>query len=432
MPILQNNNQKIFWLLFLFGTICFTGLYGSKIADRIVAVVGNEVILQSELLGAVNFLKLTKESLPPDSILYREVLDELIKNQLLLVAAQKESIVISRQEIEEELEKNLLLLRQNYRSTEEFDSVLKREGLTERTLKERYRSEIRKRLLGQKLLAKKGILNLSVSAREIYEFYETHKESLAKRPAIVSLAHLFYLIKPSLQNESLAQRRTSEIYDIILRGGDFEEVAKSFSEDRRTQKVGGYLGKFHVSELSSEMRKVIETLKTGEVSLPFRIQGGYEIVKCISKKRDSVELAHIFIGVKITKEDTIRAKKFLERLRNEIIKGRNFDSLVLLYSDDPFTKDSSGYLGEFTLENLQEPFRTVVKKLHTGEVSEPVLSEHGFHLIKVLKKEEERYFTLAELQNEIREYLISLKTQEKLDDYLLRIAQRTYIEKHFY
>ncbi|MEO0071839.1 MAG: peptidylprolyl isomerase [candidate division WOR-3 bacterium] len=430
MLILVNKFSK---RLRVFLSLVILGLgsaYGYQIADRIVAVVGNEIILQSELDAAVNFLKLTRTDLPPDSVLYQEVLDELIKNQLLLVAAQKESIEVSRQEIEEELEKNLQALRQNYSSLEEFEAALKAEGLTERTLKDRYRNEIRKRLLSQKILAKKGILNITVSAREIKEFYEAHKDSLARRPAMVRLAHLFYTIKPSAQNESLAQKRISEIYDILLRGGDFEEVAKSFSDDRVTQKASGYLGKLAITELAGEIKPAIEGLKPNEISMPVRTGNGYEIFKCLSRRRDSIELAHIFIAVKLTQADTLRTKRFLERLRAEVLKGRDFDSLVRLYSEDPFTKDSAGYLGEFALDNLQEPFRSAVKKLRAGEVSEPVLSEHGFHLIKVLAKEEERYFTLEELQDEIREYLIMLKTQEKLNEYLLKIARRTYIEKY--
>jgi peptidyl-prolyl cis-trans isomerase SurA len=430
MSILFGNRLKFFPILLgLFCLISKTSIAG-KIADRIVAVVGNEVILQSELESAVNFVKLTGQNLPPDSLLYEIVLDELIKNQLLIVAAQKETIEVSRSEIEAELQQSLALLRQRFTTQAEFDSALKSEGLTERELKERYRAEIKKRLITQKLLAKKEILNIPVTAREVYNFYETYKDSIAKIGGVVKLAHILFMIKPQAPKESLAQKKVMEIYDIVLRGGDFEEVARSFSEDFKTARQGGYIGKISLKDLSPEFVPIVESLKVNEISAPFRTPAGYEIIKCLSKKRDTVELAHIFIPVKITKEDSLATKKLCERVRKELQKGKNFEELAKIYSDDIFTKDSGGYLGEFQIDNLNPPFRDPIKNLAEGEISQPILSEHGYHLIKVIEKEEERILSFKEIEDDIREYLRELKIKEKLEEYLERLARTTYIQKY--
>ncbi|MCX8015076.1 MAG: peptidylprolyl isomerase, partial [candidate division WOR-3 bacterium] len=87
-------------------------------------------------------------------------------------------------------------------------------------------------------------------------------------------------------------------------------------------------------------------------------------------------------------------------------------------------------LGQFLIAGLVEPYRSAIEKLSAGEVSEPVLSEHGYHLIKVLDKQEEQLLSLEELQDEIRNYLYEERLKERLEDYLSRIAKTTYIEKY--
>ncbi len=405
-------------------------LFGYKLANRIVAVVGDEIILASELQNQIDFIKLQEQNPPPDSQLAEFVLDEMIRGLLLLAEAKKESIEVARSEIEQEVDKNMALLRQRFENEEQFQQALQKEGLNERILRERYRKDIRKRLITQKLLAKKGLSNINVTPVEVLKFYNEHKDSIARFPGQVAIAHILLVIKPSQDAELQAQKRISEIYDIIVRGGDFEEVAKSFSDDKVTKNKGGYLGAVNKDMLQPDIKAVVEMLKTNEISPPFRSRNGYEIIKCISRKGDKVELAHILVTVKVTRADSLQTKKTAVTLKNLIVKGASFDSLAEIYSDDPMTRDSGGYLGEFIISGLHEPFYSAIKDLKTGEISDPILSEHGYHLIKIISKQDERVLDYEEIQDQIRNYLFEQKLQEKLIDYVAEIARRTYIEKY--
>lgn len=405
-------------------------VFGFQTANRIVAVVGNEIILQSELQEGINFLKMMNQVSTPDSELQSQVLDELIKNRLLLEEAKKETVEVSRAEIEQEVEKNIYSLKQRFQNELEFQTTLKNEGITERILRERYRTDIKNRLTSQKLLTKKGLTNINITPTEVQRFYNEHKDSIARQPGQIAIAHILFMLKPSTASETQAQKKITEIYDIILRGGDFEEVAKSFSEDKGTKQKGGYLGNISLELLQPEIRAAVQNLKPNEISPPFRSRNGYEIIKCINRKGNRVELAHILVSIVMTRADSLQTKKTAQNVRNHLVKGADFDSLVQIYSDDPMTKDSGGYLGEFMISGLQEPYKSAIKDLPVGAISEPVLSEHGYHLIKVLAKQDEKILSLEEMQEQIRNFLFDEQLKVKLVEYVSRIAMRTYIEKY--
>jgi foldase protein PrsA len=157
---------------------------------------------------------------------------------------------------------------------------------------------------------------------------------------------------------------------------------------------------------------------------------GYEIIKMIGKQGNNVELSHIMIKVSMTRADTLQTKKTAQKIRDILIKGANFDSIVKIYSDDPMTRDSGGYLGQFLLVGLQEPFRSAIESLPAGAVSAPVLSEHGYHLIKILARQDEKLLSLEEIQDQIRNYLFDEELQKRLAEYIGKIAKVTYIARY--
>jgi len=405
------------------------------IAERIVAVVGDEIILQSELDAGVNFLKAFSPNLP-DTLLRREALKRMIQGKLILLEAEKETIQVSRSEVEEELRRYWENLLSRFPSEEDFQKTLTQEGVTERELKSRYGEEIRKKLLAQKLLQKKGLLQVSVSPLEVRKFYEENRDSIARKPPKVSLAHIFRLVTPGKEVEEKGQKKILEIYDIILRGGDFEEVARSFSEDERTKSSGGYLGWVKRGMLGEEIEEKIFPLKEGEISQPFRSPLGYEIYRCEKKREDAILVRHILIKVTPSREDTLREMNLLRQIRKKALSGENFESLAQKYSQDFETAKNGGYLGEFYIQQLPPQFQKILEKLEEGEISEPFfwLSETeagtvgGFHILKVLDKEEEKFLPFEEMEEQIRNYLLEKKINEKSEEYLKRVEERTYIK----
>jgi len=274
-------------------------------------------------------------------------------------------------------------------------------------------------------------LNIIITPLELKEFYEEIKDSLARKPAVCEIAHIFIPILPSEEKEKNCQKKINEIYEILLRGGDFEEVCKSFSEDKNTKDKGGYLGEFFIDSLPSVFREAIQGLKIGEFSSPFRSQYGYHIIKKLDETKNKIKIAHIFVEVSLSKKDTLQTKNLLLKIREKALRGEDFGKLAREYSYDLETKDKGGYLGEFVVDFLFSPFKEVCEKMDSGEISPPILSHEGFHIIKMLKKEKERILSFSEVQEELRNFLYQKKLKEIIEEYLKEVREAHFIKINF-
>lgn len=393
-------------------------LFSSFLYDYIVAYVDDEIILYSEFQKNYLLLKEFSPTVIDTIILKDSLLNSLINGKILLKEAERETIEIKEKELENIWKERLEKIKENF---------ITNETLLEKA-KEFIINNLRQELLIQKLLAKKNRLNITITPLELKEFYEEIKDSLAKKPAICKIAHIFLPILPREEKETKAQRRISEIYEILLRGGDFEEICKSFSDDKKTKAKGGYLGEFLIDSLSLEFQNALKGLKVGEFSSPFRSQYGYHIVKKLEETKNRVKIAHLLVEVKVDKEDTLRTKNLILKIREKALKGEDFAKLAKEYSYDLETKEKGGYLGEFVVAFLFSPFKEVCEKLDSGEISEPVLSKEGFHLIKMLKKEKEKVLSFLEIQEDLRNFLYQKKLIAIINEYLKEIKENHFIK----
>jgi peptidyl-prolyl cis-trans isomerase SurA len=409
--------------------LCSFGVVASGPADRIAAVVGKRPILESEVEQlAIYYQLMAGDTVTPDSAIREKALSQLIDEALLTEQAQRESIEVSREELDEAVQEQLNILKQRFGSEAEFNAALESEGLTERQLRERVAEEMRRNMLSRRLLEKAGLTSIYVSPTEVERYYNEHRDSIARVPGKVELAHILFVIKPSDSIENAVRSRAWEVADLLNRGGDFATLAKSFSEDPSTRDRGGDWGWRSLSKLIPELQLVLTQLKTGQVSPPFRGRTGYWLVKKEGEKGDRVHLRTIYFAVPLLRADTLRARRRALMVLARLRAGMPFDSLAKVYSDDPETGPNGGYLGEFYIEGLMPPFAQVVQKLNTGEVSEPILSEHGFHIIKVINKQVERYLSLTEMQDAIRNYLEQQEFSTRLRSYLERVRQNVFVE----
>jgi parvulin-like peptidyl-prolyl isomerase len=166
------------------------------------------------------------------------------------------------------------------------------------------------------------------------------------------------------------------------------------------------------------------------VSPPFRTLAGYLVLRLEARAQEKVQFRSILIRVPITRADTARAQAQAKSIHVRIKAGAAFDSLARASSNDPVTADSGGYLGEFLIAGLSPPFDRVVAELDSGAVSEPVPSDHGFHIVKALALQPERTMTYLEMQDGIRNYLFQQKLAERLKAYVGRIAGTVFIRRY--
>jgi len=409
----------------------FATAFAAGPADSIVAVVGDVVILSSQVEEAANFLRIsTMDTTESDSALRHQVLQRMIDDQVLQEQAKTESVDVTNPEVDADVDASIAALKERFGGEDKFKEALAVEGLTEKDLRQRYQDDSRRKLLARKLLDKEGLTQIYISPAEAERFYNQSRDSIALVPGRAKLAHVLLPITPGPVAESLGQRKITEVMDVLARGGDFATVAGSFSGDKKTASKGGDWGWVEQPKLPPEYLLVLSQLKPGQVSPPFRTLEGYVTMRLEGRQGDKVRFRSILVAVPVTRADTLRVEKLAKSLRAKAAAGAPFDSLAREYSGDPATRDSGGYLGEFLIASLTPPFDKVVAGLDSGDISAPVLSDHGYHIIKVLSKQPERMMTYLEMQDGIRNYLYQRKLNERLQAFVGRISDKVFIRRY--
>ncbi len=393
----------------------------SGIADRIVAKIGNNIILEHEVEEASTYLSLqlglSREELKD------KILTEAIERNLLLQEAEKESLTVSREEIEYQLEQTINEIIKRFPNREAFDAALKEEGLTVEELKNRSRKDAREKILVQKLIERKIAPTITISPTELKKFYDENRDSIALKPTTVRVKHIMLYIKPGEETVREAARRIQEVKRLLESGGDFPTLAREFSEDENSRRRGGMLGKIRKGEMFEEFEKVVWKLNPGEVSPPFQTRLGFHIVEVLTRDKESILLRQILIRVRPTSQDSNQTRDLGYRIYHQIQDESTFTFLAKKYSDE-----SEIDLGEYIEDQIRPPFDQVVKKTPAGQASEPFLTPIGYHIIFVSERIPAQILSFDEIKDQLSAYLYQLKLKEKWDQMVARLKKEIFVQ----
>ncbi|HID96449.1 MAG TPA: hypothetical protein EYP53_10410 [Candidatus Latescibacteria bacterium] len=403
-------------------------LGAEQLYDRIIAVVDDQVILQSELREVLG-LELLRRGIEPDQKemveqLKKELLEAMINDRVLLIKAKRDSIVIKDREINDALNEELERIKGQFSSPQEYERQLKREGLTERELRKRYREEIKNYLLKQKVMASLA-QGITVSRREVVDFFRANADSLPRQPEMVNISHI--LLKPSVDREQ-AYQRIQQLLERIRSGEDFDMLAQEYSEDPGSAGEGGDLGWFTRGTMLPEFEEVAFSLEPGQISDVVETDLGYHIIKVEEKDGDKVRARHILIRTAPSEDDIKAVVNRLAELRRKVVDGEDFADLARMYSQDTQTAAEGGLLGWIALDQLPPAFKTAIDRLSVGKTSQPFRSWLGFHIVRLNERKSERPLSLEQdyqlLENMVR--------QEKLKEAFNRLIasekQKIYVD----
>lgn len=398
----------------------------TTLAEQIAASVGDEVILESEVAENAAFLAndpLAQKTFANPEELRDYVLNELVSKKLLLAQAEVESITISNEELQNRIKDAIENVKARFPSEADFYKTLQEQNITIEDLKKNYEDNLKTQMIMQQLIQKKLTTKIMISPIAVKKFYDENKDSVAIVPGRVKLAHILLAIRPSEDELKKGFEQALDVYKLLLGGADFGVIAQEFSEDENSKKQGGMLGKIKKGETLEEFEKVIFTLKPGVISQPFPTRFGYHIVEILNKGADWVLARQILMKVAATKADTLRYENLARKLKNLVNQGTNFDSLAKEYSNDPNID-----LGEFYIKQLTPPFDVVVKNLGQGEVSEPLLTPYGYHLIYLKEKVPEKLLSFDELRAHIYEYLYQQELQRCYTQLIEELKEKTFVK----
>jgi len=403
-------------------------LNGEEVVDRIVAIVGDETILQSELEEQVRFYLSQLPQPLNEEELRKKALQDLINNKIIYLEAKKDtSIVVTQEEIEEYVDNQIQLIKRQM-GKEELKNWLEKMGLTEEKLRERYRKLVKEYLYVQKYIDQKIKPKVSITPNEVYEYYVENKDSIPKRPTLVRISHILVKIRPEESREEEARKKAEKIYEMLMKGASFAEMASRYSDDRETAEMGGEIGYLRRTDLPDTLAQKIFQLEPGEISKPIRGEIGYHIFRCLEKENETMRLSHIMIKVRPSKRDTEKALTKVQDILARIKKGESFSELARTYSDDLSSKDLGGDIGWTPLYQLPEEIKKAVGNMKIGEIKGPVETELGYHIIKLDERKEGGTPTYEEVKDELTQFLIQKKIEKEIKKLVDRLKKKIYVE----
>ncbi|MFZ9976713.1 MAG: peptidylprolyl isomerase [Candidatus Kapaibacteriota bacterium] len=398
----------------------------SQVLDKIIATIGREIVLQSDIEGRMAmFLQQNPKVNPADPELRKQVLESLINERLMVTKAMEDSIVVMDEEINQSLDFMMQNLIQTYGSEKRVEDLY---GMSISRIRKNYREEVRKQLLVERLQQQR-FMGVKCTNREVEDFYTQYRDSIRVIPASVELAHIVKHIKPSADAKEEVKRLALKIRDSIVKGIDFAELAKRHSGDPGSASTGGDLGWVDKGKFVAEYERAAYDLQPGETSQPIESPFGFHIIQTIEKRKDASHTRHILLKLGGSADDKSRVEKILNDLKERIEKGESFEEMAKQYSDEKETQGFGGSMGVIELNRLPADLKSIVENLSEGGVSKPLPymadpTKPSLHIILKKKNIAEHAPSLNSDFKKIEQMAVQQKQAKMMESFLkeLRIA----------
>jgi peptidyl-prolyl cis-trans isomerase SurA len=404
-------------------------LYGQQVVDKVVAVVGGEAIFLSELQNETQLYALQNQVDPKTPDLQRKVLDAMINDRLILAKAIEDSVTVTDDEVQQQLNNRIKEIVQQYGSEARVEELY---GMSINRMKREFRETMKKQLLKSKLQSLK-FGDITVSRREVEEFFENYRDSLPPVPEEVEVSHIYMAPKVSAGVKQAAYQKAKAILDSIKAGGDFAAFAKRYSEDPGSAVHGGDLGWARRGDFVKEFEEATFALKPGQLSDVVETALGYHIIQLLDRRGEAVHPRQILIKLERSQADDDSTIAFLKKLKARAEAGESFADLAGKYSEDDESSSLGGDLGTLSVDQLQPDFLSTVKALSPGEISDPAkvtLSKgYGFHIVLLRKRTPAHKLNLSEDWKRIEQYAISFKRNKQYTAWLDELRHSIYWEE---
>lgn len=397
--------------------------------DRIVAVVGDEVItmqeLRSRLASVLAQLRKQGTPLPPEDVLERQMLERLITDRVQLQFAKETGIRVDDLQLDQAIGR---IAAGNRMNLQQFREALQKDGIAF----SRFREEIRDEIAMARLREREVESKLVISDGEIDNFLSNQQAGGASVEEY-QLAHILLRAPESASPEQLQKlrARAEQAFKRARQGENFAELSAAFS-DAPDALQGGGLGWRPLERMPTLYAEAVSKLKPGEVSDILRSPAGFHIVKLVAKRGSAVsapvqqtKARHILIRVNEVVSEA-EARRKLENLRERLAHGGDFAELARLYSQDG-SAAKGGDLGWLNPGDTVPEFEKAMDALKEGEVSAVVQSPFGMHLIQV---QERRQRDMSEERKRLdaRQALRERKLDDAYQDWLRQLRDRAYVE----
>ncbi|AJZ88149.1 peptidylprolyl isomerase SurA [Cedecea neteri] len=378
------------WRTLLLGValVANTTFAAPQVVDKVAAVVNNGVVLESDVDGLMQSVKMNSrdagQQLPDDATLRHQIIERLIMDQIILQMGQKMGVKITDDELDQAIAN---IAKQNNMTMDQMRSRLAYDGVNYNT----YRTQIRKEMTISEVRNNEVRRRVSILPQEVDALAQqvgNQNDSSTE----LNLSHILIALpeNPSSAQVDDAEKQARNVVDQARNGADFGKLAISYSADQQALK-GGQMGWGRIQELPSIFAQALSTAKKGDIIGPIRSGVGFHILKVNDMRGQNqnisvteVHARHILLKTSPIMNDT-QARQKLEQIAADIKSGKTtFAAAAKSFSDDPGSANQGGDLGWAATDIYDPAFRDALQKLNKGQMSAPVHSSFGWHLIELL------------------------------------------------
>jgi len=387
------------------------------LADKIIAIVGDKIVLRSDLVNYIDDMKRGGSEVPDNADCF--ILERMMQDKALILQAEKDSLPVSDEEVEAELDQRIRYFIMQYGGKEAFEQIA---GRTIYQVKEDFRKSIREGRLA-KSMREKIVEYVKITPNEVRDYHsKIPKDSLPFYETELVIGQIVMHPKAGRELEKFAQDELSDYRRQIESGmKSFETMARLYSEDPGSKQNGG---RYEINKAQKDwdpdFKNAAFRLKEGQISPVIKSKFGYHIIQMVSRNGDDAVIRHILRVPQILDEDIDITKKKLDSVRIKLVEGAlSFGEAVDKFSDDQNSKFTGGIMsgqgGNFvTIDELDKNLVPYLDKIKVGEYSAPMIYKD---------EQEKQAVRIVFLQNRTEPHRENLR-----DDYD-RVAQRALAEK---
>lgn len=425
-------NLRNFQILavFIFISGFFSVIYGQQQGDRILAIIGNDIITESDLNEQLAIYMRQNNFTQYNDKMIQQIFQNLVGEKLILAKGEQDSVTASEDDIQKQLDYKIKSMVDQFGSEKNLEQEY---GMTMAKIKDILRQDIRRKIIVDKVKQNKFGSGIKVTSSDVRKFYEEYKDSLP--PMSMSFELYQILVNPKLTEEAkhLAYDRAKSILDSIKSGEDFSDLARKYSDDSGSAVRGGDLGKVKRGVFVKEFEEAAFVLKPGEVSDVVETQFGYHIIKLVSKSGDLIEAKHILIKFPKLQSSDFDAINMLKDIKTKILSGeKTFQQMAVLYSQDKNASRDSGFVGKVPVTSLDSIQLSSIKDLNSGEISDPVRigdnENYSYTLFMAKSKSPEHRLTLENDYKMIENYAQNFKENKEMGEWLEELKKSIYFD----
>lgn len=409
------------------------------IIDGVVAVVGKNAILKSEI--DQQFKAMKEQGKTIDDNTPCKIFEDQLFAKLLLSQAEEDSVIIPDDQVEQEMERRLRFFINQFGSREKLEEFYEK-SIEE--IKLEFKAPITEQMLIEKM--KNNIVGkVSVSPAEVKAFYRSLPgDSLIELPAEIEVAQI--VRKPPVNEKEIEKTRQKleELRLRVIKGEDFGTLAYLYSEDPGSARQNGELGFMNRGDLVPEFAAVAFSLDKGEVSGIVETDFGLHIIQMLERKGQSLNCRHILLTPRVQGKELMSARSYLDSIKNfiQVIDTLSFEQAALRFSDDKETRFNGGLIinpltgdTKFEMDQISQIDPSLylsLDKLKPGEMAGPEIAQMRdgskvYRLIYLKSVKEAHTINLSEDYQRLQQMTLSKKQRETMNDWIKERADSFYV-----